>query len=113
MNEVALVGKVSRVSQLKYTPSGKPSLDFTLAVTQRVLDKDSVGYVEVVLFGSCAEDSAQLLKIGRRISVRGQLWGRSYRNRQGAKVNETKVLCASVELAELKESKSSKEKLND
>ncbi len=106
MNEVALVGKVSRVSQLKYTPSGKPSLDFTLAVSQKVLDSDSVGYVEVVLFGDCAEDSAQILRIGRRISIRGQLWGRSYKNRQGVKVNETKVICASLELAE-KESKGS------
>lgn len=100
MNEVALVGKVSRVGQLKYSPSGKPSLDFTVAVPQRVLDADSMGYIEAVLFGDSAEDTAQVLKVGRRVSVKGQLWGRNYRNRQGDKVSEIKVICASVELAE-------------
>ncbi len=104
MNEVALAGKVSRVGQLKYTPSGKPTLEFTLAVPQRVLDADSYGYIEVVLFGNPAEDSAQSLKVGRLISIKGQLWGRSYKNRQGIKVNETKVICASLELAKAKDS---------
>jgi single stranded DNA-binding protein len=105
LNEVALAGKVSRVGQLKYTPSGKPQLDFTLAVATRVLDADSIGYVEAVLFGSPAEDSAKALKIGRRISIRGQLWVRNYKNRQGTKVNEAKVICTSLELAETKSPK--------
>lgn len=99
MNDVSLVGKVSRVGRLQYSPTGVPSVEFTLAVPQKVLEVDSVGYFEVVLFGPVAEDSAQTIRIGKKLSVRGQLWGRSYRNRQGGKVVETKVICAGLEPA--------------
>lgn len=99
MNEVSLVGKVSRVGQLKYSPTGVASVEFTLAVPQKVLEVESVGYFEVVLFGPPAEDSAGTIRIGKKLSVRGHLWGRSYRNRQGGKVVETKVICAGFVLA--------------
>jgi single-strand DNA-binding protein len=98
LNRVLLKGKVSRVGKLKYTPSGIASLRFTLAVAQQLLDKESVGYIETLLFDKLAETGAQGLKIGKTISLDGHLWVRVFRNPQGIKMSETRVIVSNFEL---------------
>lgn len=99
MNRVAVTGKVSRVGRLKYTPSGQATLDFTVAVPQKALDKESMGHFEAMLFGPQAESAAQRLKVGLALSLKGRLWGRSYKNRQGTRISEIKIVVASLEPA--------------
>ena len=100
MNSITLAGKVSRVKALKYTPSGVATIQFTLAVCQKLLDKGSMGYFEVLVFGELAENKAKMIKIGKEVSVTGQLWGRTYRNRQGLRLTETKVIAEDFEIIE-------------
>ena len=92
MNKVHLAGKVSRVGQLKYSPSGLALLEFTLAVEQRAYSKNSVGYYQVVVTGGQAEDLKGRLKIGTKLSLEGSLYQRSYTSRSGSKVEEVKVI---------------------
>ncbi len=95
-NRVELTGKVARVGALKYTPSGIPVADFTVAVTQRQLDRDSVGYFEALLFGDLAEEAHPALRIGRTLKLEGSLWSRAFRNSKGIKVSETKIIVQSI-----------------
>jgi single-stranded DNA-binding protein len=81
---------------LKYTPSGSAVCEFTMAVPQIYFDKLTIGYFEVLLLGKSAENY-RLLKIGQKITLKGSLWARSFKNRLGQKVNETKVLVESIE----------------
>lgn len=92
MNQVHLAGKISRVGSLQYSPSGMAILEFTMAVPGRAYGRESVGYYEVVLTGKEAEDSQHSLKIGLTVSIEGSLHHRVYRNRNGIKVNEIKVI---------------------
>lgn len=92
LNRVELKGKISRVGGLKYTPAGKPILEFVLAVSQRSFDKDSMGYIEVQVEGSQAEDLKQVIRIGKIVEATGHLWSRKFRDRQGNQVTETKVI---------------------
>lgn len=92
MNKVHLAGKVSRVGQLKYSPSGLALLEFTLAVEQRAYSKNSVGYYQVVVTEGQAEDLKGRLKIGMKLSLEGSLYQRSYTSRSGSKVEEVKVI---------------------
>lgn len=96
MNEVQLAGKVSRVGRLAYTPSGIALAEFTLAVAQKTPQKNSMGYFEIVLMAALAEELAPQLKIGKQISVKGNLWGRKYKDRQGNQVSETKILASEL-----------------
>ncbi len=96
-NRVYLHGKVSRKGALKYTPSGVAVCDFTFAVPQTYFDKASTGYFEVQVLGKSAEDNAADLKIGKRLRLTGSLWARSFKDRQGRTVNETKVLADVIE----------------
>ena len=73
MNRVQLAGKISRVGQLQYSPSGLALLEFTLAVGQEAYSKESVGYYEVVVSDRLAEDLKGQLKIGMTVNIQTRL----------------------------------------
>lgn len=95
-NEVFLSGKVSQVGSLKYTPSGVPVGEVTVAVKQTHLELTNMGYFDVVLSGELAERWFSRLKIGISLEIVGQLWSRTYKNRQGVSLKETKVLASDL-----------------
>lgn len=95
-NHVELKGKVSRLGSLKYTPSGVAVWEFTLAVPQTYFEKNSIGYFEVLLHGKYAEEQSSKLRVGQGISAEGNLWSRNYKNRQGLRLTEVKLVNAVV-----------------
>jgi len=96
-NQVVLAGKVSKIHGLKYTPAGICVGELVLAVQQAYLDKASVGYFDVVASGNLAQLKLAQLKIGSVVEVVGKLWCRSYKNRQGVLLNETKIIAEEIE----------------
>lgn len=99
-NRVELSGKVTKTDGLRYTPSGVAICDFKMAVLQENFDKKSTGYFELQLSGALAEEFGPELKIGKKVSIDGELWMRSYRPRSGGQLNETKVLVKSIQMEE-------------
>lgn len=97
-NTVHLVGKISRLSPLKYTPSGVPVREAILAVPQESLGKRGVGYHAVFFSGESAELQTQRFRIGSQVEIQGSLWTREYRNRRGDKMSETKVMVHQAKL---------------
>lgn len=87
-----LAGKITKVSPLRYTPNGRPLLEVIVAVTQRFLGEETVGYFEVIYSESETPDMVSQLKIGRSVAVEGTLWSRRYRDRSGKMVTEKKVI---------------------
>jgi len=64
-NSVTLRGKVNRVERVKYTPVGTAICEFSLAVSQRYFDDESVGYFDILLLGQNAEQSSESVRIGK------------------------------------------------
>lgn len=95
-NQVRLTGKVSKVGPLQYAPSGTPIAELIIAVQQTHLEKTNVGYFEVVLSSELAEKWSRDLKIGMVVDIEGSLWSRTFLNRQGIKISETKVLAKQI-----------------
>jgi len=85
------------VGILKYTPSGTPVCEFTLAVPQVYFGKLSVGYFEIQMHGDFAETHARLLRVGKTVRLNGALWSRVYKDRQGKRVQETRILADAIE----------------
>ncbi len=77
LNVVALVGRLTRESELRYTQGGAAIARFSLAVNRRKRtgDKweDEVSYFDCVLFGKSAENMNQYLEKGRQVSIIGEL----------------------------------------
>lgn len=95
MNTVQLSGKISRVGQLAYSPSGLALLEFTVAVPQEAYTKPSVGYYQVMAADNQAEELKGKLKVGMEVTVQGRLFQRAYTNRNGNRVEEVKVILES------------------
>ena len=95
-NQCRLTGKVSKPLMVKYTPSGKATGEFIIAVPQKTADKESVAHIPVVLMGEAAEEWAPKLRIGFRVQLEGEIWSRTFSNRQGVRVTEIKVLAKKI-----------------
>lgn len=110
MNNVVLIGRLTRDPELRYTPSGTPTCTFTLAV-DRGLSKDkkkeaeSKGYptadfINIVVWGKQAENCANYLEKGRQVAVHGRIQTRAYDAKDGTKRYVTEVVASNVEFLE-------------
>ena len=95
-----IVGNLTAAPELRWTPSGVPVANFTVASTPRTFDKQRNEWVDgEALFMRCqvwreaAENAAATLGKGMRVIVLGKLEQRSYETREGEKrtVIEMKV----------------------
>lgn len=96
MNSVNIIGNVTRDLELKYTPSGKAVVNFTLAVSDR-FNKETTHFIDVVVWGKLAELCAEYLTKGKKAGVSGRLQTRTYENQSGAKVKVTEIVADEVE----------------
>ena len=96
MNSVNIIGNVTRDLELKYTPSGKAVVNFTLAVSDR-FNKETTHFLDVVVWGKLAELCAEYLTKGKKAGVTGRLQTRTYENQEGKKVKVTEINADEVE----------------
>jgi len=77
INQVALVGRLTRDVELKYTNSGFAIANLSLAVNRRVKRddtwQDEGNFFNCVLIGKRAEGLAQYLVKGKQIGIQGEL----------------------------------------
>jgi single-strand DNA-binding protein len=89
---ITVVGNLTADPELRFTPSGAPVANFTVASTPRTFDKNSNEWKDGdALFLNCAvwrqaaENVAESLTKGMRVIVQGRLRQRSYETREGEK----------------------------
>lgn len=87
---ITLVGNLTDDPELRFTPSGAPVANFTVASTPRMFDRQSGEWRDGdTLFMRCniwrqpAENVAESLQRGMRVVVTGRLRQRSYETRDG------------------------------
>ena len=77
INHVTLVGRLTRDAELKYTNSGYPVANFSLANTQRRKRGDEWvdegHFFDCQMFGKRAESLSRYLLKGKQLGIEGQL----------------------------------------
>lgn len=108
MNNVSLVGRLTRDVEIRYTDGGTSISRFSIAVDRRFKSEGqpSADFINCVAFGKTAEFVEKYFKKGQRIGAIGRIQTGSYDNKDGVKVYTTDVI---VEQAEFVESKGSSE----
>ncbi len=101
INNVTIVGRMTRDPDLKYSASGTAIARFTLAVNK--FGKDEANFINCVAFKKTAEALANYTKKGSLIGVVGSIETGSY-EKDGVKRYTTDVLCNSVQFLEPKSS---------
>lgn len=89
-NSVTIVGNVTDDPELRFTPSGKPVANFTVAVNSRYKKGDQwedklEGFFRVTAWGDMGENCAESLMKGSRVVVTGKLQQRSWEDNDGNK----------------------------
>lgn len=89
---ITIVGNLTSDPELRFTPSGAPVANFTIASTPRNFDRQSNEWRDgETLFLNCsiwrqaAENVAESLQKGMRVVAQGRLKARSYETREGEK----------------------------
>lgn len=89
---ITVVGNLTADPELRFTPSGAPVANFTVASTPRMFDRQTNEWKDgEALFLRCniwrdaAENVAESLTKGSRVIVSGRLKQRSYETREGEK----------------------------
>ena len=105
INNVVLVGRLTRDPELKTTNSGTSVCSFTVAVDNRQKNPDgtkSASFIPCTAFQQSADNMSKFLKKGSLVGIVGRLNQRSYLNKDNIKVTVIEVLCDSVQFLEPK-----------
>jgi single-strand DNA-binding protein len=90
-NTVTLVGNITDDPELRFTPSGRPVANFTVAVNRRYKNNDGQwedkldGFFRCNVWADQAENAAESLQKGTRVVVTGRLQQRSWEDNDGNK----------------------------
>jgi single-strand DNA-binding protein len=91
MNIVALTGRLTADTNLRYTQSGKAVCTFDIAVDDGFGDNKQTYFHRIVVWGKAAETCADNLSKGSKVNVKGKLTSRSYES-NGQKKYITEVV---------------------
>lgn len=87
---ITLVGNLTADPELRFTPSGAPVANFTVASTPRTFDRATsewkdgdAMFINCSVWRQAAENVAETLTKGMRVIVQGRLKSRSYETREG------------------------------
>ena len=100
LNQVTLMGNLTRDPELRQTPTGQSVTSFSLALNRSYKDasgewQEATDYIDIVCWGPLAERVAQYLSKGRRSLVQGRLQSRSW-EQDGQKRSKVEVLANDV-----------------
>ncbi len=100
INQVTLMGNLTRDPELRQIPSGQSVCSFSLALNRAYKDqsgewKEATDYIDVVAWAGLGERVAQYLSKGRRCLVVGRLQSRSW-EQDGQKRSKVEVLANDV-----------------
>lgn len=113
INNVVLVGRLTKDPDLRYTASGTGVATFTLAVNRNFNNQDGnreADFINCVIWRKSAETLANYARKGTLIGVTGRIQTRNYENQQGQRVYVTEVVADNFQLLE---SRSNNEKRQD
>ncbi len=104
VNKVILIGNLGADPELKYTPSGVPVVNFSLATSESWTDKggerqERTEWHRIVLWRKLAEIAGQYLRKGSKIYVEGKLQTRSWDDQSsGQKRYTTEVVVNDMQM---------------
>lgn len=107
INNVVLVGRMTKDAELRYTQSNQAVATFTLAVNRNFKNQNGereADFINCVIWRQQAENLANWAKKGALIGITGVIQTRNYENQQGQRVYVTEVIANSFQLLESRNS---------
>lgn len=104
MNNISLIGRLTKDVELAYTPAGVAVGKFTLAVnrTFKKEGEQEADFIRIVTFRKTAENTANFCKKGSQVAVTGRIQTGSYEGQDGKRIYTTDVIAENVQFLEPK-----------
>jgi single-strand DNA-binding protein len=99
INQVTLVGRLTKDPDLKSTTEGTPVTQVTLAVNRNFRNHNGeidADFIQCTLWRKAAENTAQFCRRGSVVGITGRLQTRHYDNREGKRIYVTEVVAESI-----------------
>lgn len=99
INQVMLVGRLTKTPELFYTDSGKKGSFITLAVGRPFKNPDGeydTDFLDCTLWTGIAESTAEYCKKGDIVGVRGRIQSRIIENEDGSKYKRMEIVADKV-----------------
>ncbi|MEH7502502.1 single-stranded DNA-binding protein [Neobacillus drentensis] len=99
INQVTLVGRLTRDPELNKTSEGTALAHITLAVTRHYRNQNGeieADFVQCTLWRRAAENTCQYCRKGSVVGITGRLQTRNYDNKEGKRVYVTEVIAETV-----------------
>lgn len=103
INNVVLVGRMTKDADLQYTASNIAVATFNLAVNRNFKNNNGereADFINCVIWRQQAENLANWAKKGALVGITGSIRTRNYENQQGQRVYVTEVVADSFQLLE-------------
>ncbi|MCA9776645.1 MAG: single-stranded DNA-binding protein [Candidatus Eremiobacteraeota bacterium] len=98
LNKIILVGRLTADPELRYTPSGAPVANFTMAVDRKFSKNDETDFIPVVAWRRLAEICNEFLHKGKLVAVEGRLQTRSYEDKEGQRRKAFEVVADDMQM---------------
>ena len=106
INNVTLVGRLTRDPELKYTTSNVAVATFNMAVNRNFKGANGereADFINCMIWRKPAELLSEWCKKGNLVGITGRIQTRSYENQQGQRVYVTEVVAESFQILEKKD----------
>lgn len=113
MNNVVLIGRLTRDPDLRYLANGTPVANFGIAVDKELSKekkqefesqgKPTADFINIVAWSGTAEAVANYTSKGLKVAVQGRIQTRSWEDDTGNKRYATEVVAERVEFLEWKD----------
>lgn len=98
MNNVILIGRLTRDPELRTTANGTSTTSFSLAVDgyRNANGEVHTDFINIVVWNKQAENVCKFVKKGSQIAIQGRISTRSYDAQDGTKRYVTEVVASNV-----------------
>jgi len=95
MNNVVLIGRLTKQPEQSFTKDGMEVCKFTLAVDREF--KEGTDFIRVTAFAKTAEVGNRYLGKGSQTAIKGRIQTGSYKDREGKTVYTTDIIADRIE----------------
>ncbi len=99
--KMMLIGNLGRDPEMRYTPSGRPVTQFTIAVNRNTKGQngewvEETEWFRITAWGNLAERTAENLRKGNKVFVEGRFQSREWEGQDGQKRTALEVTADNV-----------------
>ena len=94
LNQVTMLGRLTKDPELRYTQQGNPVCTFSIANNQ---GPDQVSFFDIVVWNKQAENCSQYLSKGKLIAITGKLNQRRWQDQNGQARSKIEIVASVVQ----------------